>query len=117
MVDAVKNFFKGYVCFKGRTGRKDFWLAVLGLFIIEFVIGFILGLLGTSDKTITIVSDIISLAIFLPGIAIQVRRLHDINKSAWWILLALTGIGAIVLIVFYCLAPVEENNNYPKELC
>ena len=116
MVDAVKKFFINYVNFKGRTSRRNYWLAVLGLFIIEFCIGFVCGLAGVTEQTSTVISDVISLAVFLPSLAICIRRLHDINKSGWWYLIAFTGIGVIVLLVFFCMKSVDEGNNYgPKD--
>lgn len=112
MVDAVKLYFSNYFNFKGRTSRRNFWLAVLGIIIIEFVLGFVCGLVGVDEKTSTLISSILSLALFIPNLSIEVRRLHDINKSGWWLLLCLTGIGAIVILVFFCLASVDEGNRF-----
>lgn len=109
MINVLKNeFFGKYFDFKGRTNRKDFWLAVLGCFLLvfvcSFVLGFIGGMLGDTASAITSVLVILlELAVLIPGIAIEVRRLHDIGKSGWWILLALVPFGGIVLLVFYCM--------------
>ena len=117
MVDAVKLFFTHYVDFKGRTSRKHYWLAVLGIILIAFVAGFVCGLCGMDEKTTTTVSGLISLATLLPSIAILVRRLHDINKSGWFIFISLIPlVGGIILLVFMCLPSVDENNQYgPKD--
>ena len=118
MVEAVKEFFTKYATFNGRTSRKDFWLAILGLFIISFIIGFIGGFISgffniDTEKSTTIISGIFSLIILIPSIAIEVRRLHDINKSGWYLLLCLIPIiGSLILLVFYCLPAVDEGNNY-----
>ena len=109
MIDAVKNeFFGKYADFSGRTNRKTFWFAILGvwiaMFVLSFVLGFIGGLLGDTATSITgILVIILELALVIPSLAIQVRRLHDIGKSGWWILLGLVPFGGIVLLVFYCL--------------
>ena len=46
MVEAVKKFFNQYADFKGKTNRKDFWLAILGIWLISMVLGFVCGFLG-----------------------------------------------------------------------
>jgi uncharacterized membrane protein YhaH (DUF805 family) len=83
--------FKQYADFKGRARRKEYWMFTL----INGIIGFVMGLLG-----LTILSWIYSVAVFIPSLAVGVRRLHDIGKSGWWILLFLIPVvGWIWLIV------------------
>ena len=85
--------FKQYADFKGRARRKEYWMFTL----INGIIGFVMGLLG-----LTILSWIYSVAVFIPSLAVGVRRLHDIGKSAWWILLFLIPvIGWIWLIILF----------------
>ncbi len=86
MINAVKEFFTRYFDFKGRTNRKDFWLAVLGLFLLSVIIGFVTGFLGgllgdTAASILGFVTLLWELAVIIPGLAIEVRRLHDIGKS------------------------------------
>ncbi|MBU1126661.1 MAG: DUF805 domain-containing protein [Patescibacteria group bacterium] len=101
---------KKYVVFKGRAGRREFWMFVLFNLIISLVLSLIEGLF--SDDT-SILSGIYSLAILLPSLAVGVRRLHDTNRSAWWLLLLLIPIiGPIVLIVFYALEGDKAANQY-----
>ena len=108
-IDLVKNeFFGKYADFKGRTNRKSFWLSILGVFLLVFVAAFVLGFIGgllgeTATKLASILVWVLELAIVIPSIAIEVRRLHDIGKSGWWILLAFVPFGAIVLLVFFCM--------------
>lgn len=91
---------KHYIDFEGRATRKQFWMFVLINFIIAFVLGVVGQLLLGDQKTL--LSNIYSLAVFLPFLGIAVRRLHDIGKSGWWLLIGLIPvIGWIVLIVFY----------------
>ena len=83
---------KQYADFKGRARRKEYWMFVLFNFIISFVI----GLLGS------VLSWIYTAAVFIPSLAVCVRRLHDIGKSGWWVLISLIPIiGWIWLIVLY----------------
>ena len=91
---------KHYFDFKGREGRKVFWLFTLNMFIINFILGLI---------SAGFLSIIISIAIFFPSLGLSVRRLHDINFSGWWVLIGFIPlIGVIALIVFACI-PVGFN--------
>lgn len=92
-IDAWKN----YVNFQGRARRKAYWLFVLFNFIAAVLLGVIDSILGTD----AMLSSIYSLAVFLPSIALGVRRLHDIGRSGWWLLIGLIPlVGWIVLLVF-----------------
>ena len=116
------DYWKNYFNFKDRTSRKDFWMTVLFLFIISFVIGLIFpGTIDTSGNSFqyngSVVTSIWSLATIIPSLAMGVRRLHDINKSGWWILIDLIPlVGIIVLLVFYCSKSVDTENKYGKVL-
>ncbi len=87
---------KHYVDFSGRTARAPFWWYVLFAFILCSVVHFILG---------TKIAWILELALLLPSLGIGARRLHDIGRSGWWLLIGIIPvinfIGAIVLIVFF----------------
>ena len=60
----------------------------------------------------SIITLIVALAVFLPSLGVAVRRLHDVGRSGWWILLAFTCIGGIVLIVWYCMDSQPGDNQY-----
>lgn len=95
---------KHYFDFKGREGRKVFWLFTLNMFIINFILGLI---------SAGFLSIIISIAIFFPSLGLSVRRLHDINFSGWWVLIGFIPlIGVIALIVFACIPGTEGENKY-----
>lgn len=93
---------KQYVDFSGRARRKEYWMFYLFnlivfdvLFIVDYLIGATIPFDGSQ---IGIISSVYSLAVFLPGLAVAVRRLHDIGKSGWnilWISL-FTIVGAII---------------------
>jgi uncharacterized membrane protein YhaH (DUF805 family) len=90
-----------YVDFKGRAGKAEFWWFFLAQVIVLVVTGAI------SD----ILYIIAALALFLPGLGVGARRLHDTGRSGWWLLLGLIPlIGLIVLIVFWVQnsAPANE---------
>lgn len=97
-------FLKNYVNFEGRATRKEFWYA----FLFNFVIGFVLGLFG---RVGTILSAIWSLAVLLPLLSVGARRLHDINKSGWFQLLALIPLVGIILLIVWWAQEGEKNEN------
>ena len=85
---AVKSVFSNYANFSGRARRSEYWYFVL----FSLIIGLI-----------PIVNLIVGLISIIPGIAVCVRRLHDIGKSGWWLLLGFIPIaGPIVLLVWFC---------------
>jgi uncharacterized membrane protein YhaH (DUF805 family) len=58
------------------------------------------------------VQTIVGLALLLPGLAVSIRRLHDLDRTGWWILIALTGIGAILLIIWYVMKGTDGPNRF-----
>lgn len=112
---------KNYVGFSGRARRKEYWMFVLFNAIISVALGFIDGIMGTvSEATeMGLLSGIYTLAVFLPGLAVTIRRLHDTDRSGWWSLIVLIPIiGAIALLVFMVLDSSPGRNRFgenPKE--
>ncbi len=100
---------KKYAVFSGRAQRKEYWMFLLFNLIITFVLYLIEGLVGGPG----IVGGLYSLAVLIPGIAVGVRRLHDTNRSGWWLLISLIPlIGTIVLIVFLVQDSQPGENRY-----
>lgn len=88
---------KKYAQFEGRSRRKEYWLFVLFNFVVSFVASLIEGLLGWP----VVLQALIALGFMIPGLAVGVRRLHDTDRSGWWLLIGLLPlIGWVVLIVF-----------------
>lgn len=106
--------WKKYVTFSGRARRKEYWMFVLFNVIAAVIVNIIDGVLVT-----TFLSTIYGLAVLLPSLAILSRRLHDTDRSAWWIFICLIPIiGEIVLIVFAVFDSQPGQNKYgpnPKE--
>lgn len=120
-VQAIKAGYRGYVSFGGRSSRSDFWFWVLYQTIVSVILGALFG--GSTmvaadggfsyNFTGNLVSNLWSLAHFLPGLAVGIRRLHDTDRSGWWTLIALVPlVGWIVLIVFYCQAGSAGSNRF-----
>jgi uncharacterized membrane protein YhaH (DUF805 family) len=99
---------KHYFDFNGRTRRTAFWYFVL----VYVIIAVVLGIIQNVAHLGTILTGLLGLALLLPNLGIQVRRLHDTNRSGWWWLIVFTGIGAIVLLVWYCMAGTTGANQY-----
>ena len=101
MVEKFKKFFLGaytqnYFNFKGKAGLAEFWYFVLFYFVIAVILGIIDSLVGAKN----IIVYVFALASLLPSLGLTVRRLHDVGKSGWFILVSLIPIvGAIWLIV------------------
>ena len=96
---SIKTCFNKYAVFSGRALRSEFWFFCLfGLLagIITTIIDIMI--LGYSVDSYGPLNLIFSVAIFIPSIAVTARRLHDVNRSGWWQLIALTVIGIIPLL-------------------
>ena len=95
-----------YATFEGRARRKEFWWFELFVYLISLalilaeiaVVGF-----DAARKLSFGPSTLFTLAILIPGLAVAFRRLHDIDRSAWWLLITLIPfIGVIILLVWHC---------------
>ena len=84
-----------YFDFNGRARRKEYWMFTLVNIIISVALSVVLGLI--SEKLLPI-ANLYSLAVLLPALGVTARRLHDINKSGWWMLIALIPIVGLYLI-------------------
>lgn len=93
-----------YAKFDGRARREEYWFFTLFSIIISIILGAI---------SAGALSLLYSLAVLLPTLALSVRRLHDTNRSGWWMLIGLIPlIGAIVLIIFFILDSQKEENQF-----
>lgn len=112
---------KQYAVFSGRARRKEYWMFFLFNLLISIALGIVDGVIGTLDATtgLGLLGTLYALAVLIPGIAVSVRRLHDIGKSGWWLLLLFIPlIGAIVILVFTVLDSQPGPNQYgdnPKQ--
>lgn len=109
-----KAFLENYANFEGRARRSEYWYFVLFNFIITisaYIVSIILIFFG--GFLLWFFIPIFSLALIIPNLAVQVRRLHDTGKSGWSILFALIPLaGPIILLVFYCTEGDRGPNEY-----
>ena len=108
---AIASGFRHYVTFAGRASRSEYWYWVL-FTIIGAIVTLILDRAVFSESDYSPLNAIFNLVCFLPSLAVGVRRLHDIGRTGWWVLIALTIIGAIVLIVWACQKSDAGPNQY-----
>ena len=111
-----------YADFTGRARRSEYWYFVLFNFIVSILIGLSLGVIAglLNVPALVYLAYLWSLAVFIPSLAVSVRRLHDIGRSGWWVLLSLLPlVGAIILIIWHCTDSQPGANQYgpnPKEM-
>ena len=100
---------KKYAEFSGRARRKEYWMFAL----VSFLVSVGIAVLGMMVSALNILTWVYTLAVFIPSIAVGVRRLHDTGRSGWMGLLALIPlVGAIIVIVFLCQDSAPGDNQY-----
>ena len=111
-----------YADFNGRARRSEYWLFWLFTTIVSIILTFVGGLvMGGNDPSNpfaggNLLSWIWTVAILIPSIAVGVRRLHDTDRSGWWLLLILLPIiGAIVLLIFFVLDGTSGSNKFGSD--
>jgi uncharacterized membrane protein YhaH (DUF805 family) len=108
--ESIASGFRNYVNFSGRAARSEYWYWVL--FVLLLSAGTSILDAAMFPGRIGALNALTSLITFLPGLAVAVRRLHDIGRSGWWILIGLTGIGVFVLIYWFCVKGPAGPNSY-----
>lgn len=115
-----------YADFNGRSRRKEFWMYMLFLLIVYFVLAIVIGgLVGGAAMTggeaaagilggiSGLLLIVFALAVFIPSLAVQVRRFHDQDKSGWFVLLGfIPFVGGLIVLVFMCLEGTRGPNQY-----
>jgi uncharacterized membrane protein YhaH (DUF805 family) len=110
--EAVSSGFSNYVNFSSRTQRSGYWFWTLFVVLLS-VAASILDLVVAAAIGFSFFGFLIFLVTIIPGIAVSVRRMHDLDKSGWWLLLAFIPIvGAIVLLIWFCTAGTPGLNRF-----
>jgi uncharacterized membrane protein YhaH (DUF805 family) len=97
---AISTCFSKYATFSGRASRPEFWW----FFLFQILVSIATSFLGD------LINGLAALALLLPALAVGARRLHDIGKSGWWQLIALTVIG-VLLLIYWAVQPTAEGSN------
>jgi uncharacterized membrane protein YhaH (DUF805 family) len=107
--EAIKSCLSKYVEFSGRAPRSEFWFWYLFQVLVAIAALIVDGVLGTGG--LLYMGAVFGL--FLPGLAVTVRRLHDIGKSGWFYLFILIPlVGPILLLVWFCQDSDGGDNQY-----
>ena len=117
MIENAKTILtQNYCNFNDRARRSEYWLFVLFNIIVEFIlgaIGFTLSIVLKNQIISFSLLSLYSLIIFIPGLALTIRRLHDTGKSGWYILVAFIPIvGGIIVLYFLVQDSQQEQNEY-----
>lgn len=97
--EAIVSVFSKYAEFSGRARRSEYWYFVL----FQILLSAALTLVAYMVPALAILGSIASLALFIPSLAVQVRRLHDIGKSGWYIFIVFIPlVGVILLLIWLC---------------
>ena len=120
-MDWYFKVLKNYLGFSGRARRKEFWMFILVNLVLTVVLSILdkmLGLRIAGDEGL--LTTVYGVLIFLPYWAVQFRRLHDTDRSAWWLLLLLIPlVGWLIILAFNCQNGTPGENEYgadPKSL-
>ena len=109
---------KNYAKFDGRAGRSEYWFYALFSTLIFFILQFLSSMLGLQyamNELITVypLASIWQVVTFVPSLAVGVRRMHDINRSGFWLLfLLLPLIGWLLIMIFALLKGNDDDNDY-----
>ncbi len=116
-MDWYLKVIKKYTVFSGRASREEYWYFMLINILISIAVSFIDGFMGMGYQSgVGILGGLYSLFIFLPSLAVSVRRLHDISRSGWWVLIVLVPmLGWIVLLVMMAF-PGKPDNEYGPQV-
>jgi uncharacterized membrane protein YhaH (DUF805 family) len=107
-VEAIKSGFSNYVNFSDRACRSAYWYWVLFISI-----GYLVSWIIDKAIGVPIVYVLFALGVLLPGIAVGVRRLHDLDRSGWWLLLSFIPIvGGIILLIWFCGKGTDGPNRF-----
>jgi len=114
------DVLKKYADFSGRARRSEYWYFYLFNTLISFALGLVDGMMGfIGEVGIGVLGGLYTLLVLIPSIAVGVRRLHDTNRSGWWLFIALIPlVGAIILLVYLVQDSDPGENQYgpnPKE--
>jgi uncharacterized membrane protein YhaH (DUF805 family) len=107
--EAIKSGFSNYAVFSGRAIRSEYWYWVLFAMLGGLATAIIDSAIFASHSPL---NSLFNLAIFLPGLGLAIRRLHDLDRSGWWILITLTLIGVFLLLYWACQSGTPGPNRF-----
>jgi uncharacterized membrane protein YhaH (DUF805 family) len=110
--EAVTTAFQNYFNFQTRSRRSEYWYFSLFLFLVFIATGLADMLLFNTAASESGPLYVISmLATFIPSLAVSVRRLHDIERSGWYLLLCLIPIVGLIILIYWMCQPGTSGQN------
>ena len=109
MKDTYLGVWSKYAVFEGRAGRAEYWTFTLINYAISILLGFVSD--QTESGALGVAGIIFLLAIFLPSLAVTVRRFHDTDRSGWFILLGLIPVLGVLIVLVMMLLPGTTGEN------
>ncbi|WCC79131.1 DUF805 domain-containing protein [Cutibacterium equinum] len=118
--DAIKLYFKNYAVFEGRASRSEYWWSALFVTLVYIALSALSAASGGSQGSsmiVVLLYAVWTLGNLVPSLAIQVRRLHDTNRSGWWVLISLIPLIGWIWLLVYLIQDSDENawQTYDKE--
>lgn len=117
--EAVKTCFSKYATIRGRAARPEYWWWILFVLLVSLVTQTIdatviapaLGIPAFGEDGEQPLSMLVSLVLLVPGLAVSVRRLHDIDRSGWWMLIVLIPIIGLLVMLYWAVQPGTDGAN------
>lgn len=112
--EAISSGFRNFFNFSGRAIRSEYWYWTLFAAIVSIVINLLDLIFSPGDQLgiFSALNGLVSLGLFIPGLSVSVRRLHDIDRTGWWLLLCITIIGFFVLLYWAFLRGTPGPNRF-----
>ena len=109
---AIRTVLKDkYATFSGRAARSEYWWFALFSFVASLILT-VIDIMLFGNESLMSIDLIFSLAILVPSIAVGVRRLHDLGRSGWWLLIILIPLIGILILLFFF---VQKGTDGPNE--
>ncbi len=117
--EAIRTVWSKYTTLSGRAARPEYWWWVLFVVLLNIVTGLVdgaiiapaLGFERFAQEAWQPLSLIASLAVLIPGICVGVRRLHDIDRSGWWLLIILIPFIGVLVLLYWMTRPGTDGAN------
>ena len=110
---SIKTCFKKFATFDGRASRSEYWWFQFFYFLVV-VVAVILDavLVGGNLEAAGALEIVSQLILLLPSLAVTARRLHDVGRSGWWMLVGITIVGLIPLFIWWLAPGTNKKNKY-----
>jgi uncharacterized membrane protein YhaH (DUF805 family) len=110
--EAIGSVFRNYATFSGRAPRSEYWYYVLFTILVAMATGIVDMMLFPAWTGFSPITSLANLLLLLPSISVGIRRLHDVDRSGWWFLLAFTVIGVLVLLYWAVRSGTPGSNRF-----